>query len=895
MLPFASPGHSARRTSMYLLRSSVVVILLAITGPSPAAAPPQFEKDIRPIFREFCFDCHGATEELKGGLDLRLVRFLIRGGESGPAIAPGDVASSYLIDRVASGEMPPEGSRVPAEKIDILRHWIAAGASTSGDEPERLDPGIPITLEERSYWAFQPIQRPPVPEYGPKERIRTPIDALLRQEMPEGLSLSTDADRETLIKRVCFDLLGLPPTVEEMERWRTDPREDWYVALIDELLNSPHYGERWARHWLDVAGYADSEGFTTADANRPWAWRYRDYVIRSLNADKPFDRFITEQLAGDELAGVAQGDWTPEQIELFTATGFLRMAADGTGSGDSSPEARNKVIADTLSIVGSSLLGLSLNCAQCHDHRYDPIAQADYFAVRAVFDPALDWQNWKTPEQRLVSLYRATDREKAAEVEQQAQAVAKQKALKQQEYMAQALDRELQKYEEPLRQQLRAAFETRDRQQTDEQRTLLKKHPSVNITPGVLYQYLPQAAEDLKIFDQKINEIRARKPPEEFLRVLQEPPGQVPVTTLFHRGDHQQPQREITPAGLTVFAPEGKRARFPVDDPELPTTGRRLAFARWLTDKNNPPFARVIVNRIWLHHFGRGIVLTPGDFGKLGSTPTHPELLDWLAAEFRDSGWSLKSLHRLILTSTAWRQSSRRDSDRDQLDPENRFYWRKSLQRLDAEILRDRMLAASDTLNRDLYGPPVAIREDETGQVIVDGQQTRRSLYIRVRRTQPVAMMQSFDAPVMEINCELRPVSTVATQSLMLLNGEFTIEQGGRIADVAMREAPVFPMDELRWNTPDGKIEEFDSIALFQVPPPDNRQLPSQIRHAWRLTLCRDPSPRELRLAIGFAAKQLRTLDANRTAIPEESSAGRQMLANLCQMLLNSNEFLHVD
>jgi len=1031
---------------------TLLVLLVAPVGPW-AADPPQFEADVRPIFREYCFDCHGATDKLEGKLDLRLVRFLIKGGESGPAIVPGDAAASYLLQRLANGEMPPEGSRVPAEKVDVLRRWIDAGAPTRRDEPEQLEPGLPVTSEDRGYWAFQPIQRPPVPEYGSAERVRTPIDALLRQAMPQGLSFSAESDRVTLIKRVYFDLVGLPPTTAELERWRTDPREDWYTALIDETLESPHYGERWARHWLDVAGYADSDGFTTADADRPWAWKYRDYVIRSLNADKPFDRFVTEQLAGDDLAGPAQGDWTPEQIELLTATGFLRMAADGTGSGDNSPEARNKVIADTLKIVGSSLLGLSLNCAQCHDHRYDPIPQTDYFAIRAVFDPALDWQNWKTPGERLVSLYTTADRQKAAEVEQQAQAVAQQREAKQREYMTQALDKELQKYDEPLREQLRTAYKTRDSDRTAEQKALLAKHPSVNITPGVLYQYLPEAAEDLKKYDQKVNDIRATKPHEEFLHVLQEPPGTPPVTRLFHRGDHQQPQREIAPAGLTVLAPAGHRQSFAADDPAVPTTGRRLAFAQWLTDKDNPLLARVIVNRVWLHHFGRGLVGTPGDFGKLGSPPTHPELLDWLAAEFRESGWSLKSLHRLILTSTAWRQSSYRDPNRDRLDPENRFFWRKSLQRLDAEILRDRMLAASGTLHRDLYGPPVAIKEDETGQVIVDGQQTRRSLYVRVRRTQPVAMLQSFDAPVMEINCELRPVSTVATQSLMLLNGEFAIEQAGRLADAVLRETSTLTAEQLaalpplpagpgapwshgsgrfdeesqrvvnfsllthwtgrqwqggpslpdaaigwvflngagghpgnapfaavrRWTAPragvldvagslhhpsesgdgvrgrivsssrgligqwqvhhatietqqngitvqagdaidfitdclahetsdsfdwgvkltlkgsDGKTDVFDSAASLGSPMIDNSRLAAQIQRAWRLALCREPSPEEFHLAANFAARQLRVLAEDQGSVPEGSSAERQVVVNLCQMLLNSNEFLYVN
>lgn len=750
---------------------------------SSAAEAPAFETDIRPIFREFCFDCHGATEKHEGNLDLRLVRFLEKGGDSGTALLRGNAAESLLLQRIKNGEMPPAGGHLTPEQISVVERWINAGAPTLRPEPETLGPGVPITPEERNYWAFRPITRPEVAPANPEDRIRTPIDALLKQAMPEGLRFSPDADRVTLVRRVYFDLLGLPPSVEELAKWTAHPDENWFELLVNEVLESPHYGERWARHWLDVAGYADSEGATLADQERPWSWLYRDYVIRSLNNDKPFDRFLHEQLAGDELAGPANGDWTPEQIELLTATGFLRTAADGTGSGDNSPAARNKVVGDTLKIISSSLLGLSLQCAQCHDHRYDPIPQSDYFAIRAVFEPALDWKKWRVPNERMVSLMTAAERQKSDEIEAEVQKVAAERAEKQKGFMQDALNKELEKYEQPLRDQLRMAYETAEKDRTPEQKALLDKNPSVKITPGVLYQYLPAAAEELKKYDAKIAEMRATKPVHRYVRALVEPGGEPPVTHLFYRGEFEQPKQEVGPAALSVVSTDGTRYEFPKDDPALPTTGRRLAFAKWLTSAENPLTSRVLVNRIWMHHFGRGLVPTPGDFGKLGSEPTHPELLDWLASEFMAKGWSLKQLHRTILGSTAWRQSSYRDPAMNALDPENRFYWRKSLQRLDAEILRDRMLAASGTLNRDLFGEPIPIKEDETGQVIVDGQQTRRSLYIRIRRTQPVGMLQTFDAPVMETNCEFRPVSTVATQSLMLMNGEFTLEQAGRLAD----------------------------------------------------------------------------------------------------------------
>lgn len=770
----------------------VHVLVLIVMGcgqvSSAIAQPLTYEKDIRPIFRAHCFDCHGAAEELKGGLDLRLVRLLTKGGESGPAIVPGKGEESYLLDRLKDGEMPPGEGKVSAEEIRTIERWIAEGAKTARPEPELPGPGLGITAEERSFWSFQPIKRPEVPalsSFRKEDRVRTPIDVIV-QAAPQFSGFAADADRRTLVVRAYLDLIGLPPSPEEIQKWLGDSQEDWYDRLLSELLDSPHYGERWARHWLDVAGYADSEGYTAADADRAWAWKYRDYCVRSLNADKPFDQFITEQLAGDELAGPRTGDLTPEQIELLTATGFLRMAADGTGSGANTPEGRNQVMTDTLKIVGTSLLGLSIQCAQCHDHRYDPIPQTDYYALRAVFEPALNWQSWKTPQERLVSLYTEADRQQANQIEAEAQKVAAEKAQKQTEYMNQALEMALAKLEEPLRGPLREAYQTPKDKRTDEQNALLKKHPSVNISPGVLYQYLPDAAEDLKKFDQRIGEIRAKKPPEEFIRVLAEPPGAVPETKLFHRGDYQQPKQKVSPAALAVTVPEGQSAEFPLDDAALPTTGRRLAFARWLTSRDNPLFARVIVNRVWMHHFGKGLVATPADFGKLGTKPSHPELLDFLADEFIQSGWSLKKLHRLILTSTAWRQVR---------DPKSPF--RHSLLRLDAEILRDRMLAASGQLDLSLYGRPLNIKEDDTGQVIVEGAQTRRSLYIRQQRSRPVAMLQSFDAPVMETNCEIRANSTVATQSLMLLNGEFILNQSAKLAERAATEAVSLPPDQL--------------------------------------------------------------------------------------------------
>lgn len=791
------------------------ILLGSLCASAAASGDLTFEKDIRPIFRAHCYDCHGATEDLKGKLDLRLVKFMAAGGESGAAIVPGKPEESYLLDRVRSGEMPPGEGSLSAREVEVLEAWISAGAKTARPEPESIGPGLGITPEERSFWSFQPIRRPEVPDlsqFKDEHRIRTPIDALILAEISssgaaqESGPFAPDADRRTLVKRAYFTLIGLPPTPEEMAKWLADDSAAWYGNLIDELLKSPHYGERWGRHWLDVAGYADSEGYTTSDSERPWAWKYRDWVIRSMNEDKPFDRFLIEQLAGDELAGPREGDLAPEQIELLTATGFLRMAADGTDSGADNPAGRNQVMTDTLKIIGTSLLGLSVQCAQCHDHRYDPIPQTDYYALRAVFEPALDWKSWKRPRDRKISLYTEADRKRAAEIEAEAAELGKERGRKQAEFIRQALDQELMKYEEPLRTQLREAYDTPGNKRTDEQKALLKKYPSVNINPGVLYQYLPKAAEELKKLDKQMADIRAKKAEEQFLRALTEPASHTPETRLFYRGDHEQPKQTVTPASLTVTSPEGERVDFPVNSPEIPTTGRRLAFARWLTSGRHPLVARVIVNRVWMHHFGKGLVETPSDFGKLGSSPTHPRLLDWLADEFVQRQWSLKELHRLIMSSTVWRQSAVRLPN--SFPVPDSLLLRKPLVRLEAEIIRDRMLAASGQLDRTLFGKPVAIKEDDTGQTIVAGQ-TRRSLYIQVRRSRPVAMMKAFDAPVMETNCEARPHSTVATQSLMLLNGEFALDQAGQLAERIAGEPAT--------------LTEEQTAGLAKIPAPPQR------------------------------------------------------------------------
>ncbi len=862
-------------------RLAVLVVSLCAMGNLALAARPaedqplSFERHIRPILKAHCFYCHGGEGEAKGALDLRLKRLILAGGDSGPAIAPGKHAESLLYERVSSGEMPPTDKKVSADELALIAAWIDGGAATLRPEPDALEPGLEITPEERDFWSFQPIPAEvPVPSVTDADRARTPIDAFLVARLrQQGLAFSPDADRRTLLTRASFDLLGLPPTRDALAQFLADESPDAYERALDRLLDSPRYGERWGRYWLDVAGYADSDGYTTDDRQRPYAYKYRDYVIRALNADTPLDRFITEQLAGDELIEGDLSNHSPANLEKLAATGFLRMAADGTASGGIDHDlARNQVLADTLKIVSTSLLGLTVGCAQCHDHRYDPIPQADYYRLRAVFEPAYDWKNWRSPDQRLVSLWTDAERAQAAEIDAQIGAISNERAAKQAAFLDEVLEAELAKLSEETRAPLRDAYKAPKDKLTAEQTTLLEQNPAVSrISAGVLYQYRPDAIEELKKHDAQISELAAKKPPQDFIPVLSEVPGQLPATFLFHRGDHQQPKDEIAPGGLTVCSAPGGRLEIPVDDPALPSSGRRLALAQWLTGNDNPLTARVLANRVWLHHFGRGLVNTPSDFGAMGETPSHPELLDWLARDLISGGWRLKRLHKLIMTSTAYRQASARTDAIAQHDPDDRFYARMPVRRLDAEAVRDRILATSGVLSDKLYGPPMGVKEDGVGQIVVEaappaeGDPTghdafRRSIYIQVRRSQPLAMLHVFDQPVMETNCERRTVSTVATQALMLMNSEFVLQQAGYFARRVRDEAADDPAQ--------------------------------QIQTAWQLAFGRAPLEAEATRAASFLAAQVAP---GEDASPPEGTPANDPLVNLCQVLLSSNEFLYVE
>ena len=830
-----------------------------------------FEKDVRPILKAHCWHCHGEAQELKGGMDTRLARLLIKGGDTGSGIVAGDHSKSVVYERIASGEMPPGKKKLTAQELDVVARWIDSGAATLRPEPEVLAVGNTFTEEELKHWSFQPIIKPEVPSVAHQDQVRTPIDAFLLKKLEsQELSYSVQADRETLIRRVTFDLTGLPPTPEAIDRFLADPSPEAWGSLVDDLLNSPAYGERWARHWLDVAGYADSDGYNEQDVARPWAWKYRDYVIRSLNADKPWNQFLIEQLAGDELLTPPYQDLTPEQSDQLIATGFLRMCPDGSAAGG--PDvliARNDVIAETIKVASTSLLGLTVGCAQCHEHRYDPIAQTDYYRLRAIFEPAYDTIHWRVPNDRLVSLWSRETRAVAEAVDSELAEVAKKRTEELDGIVNETFERELKKLPAEQQSQARMARETAIDKRTPEQQQLIREFPFLNVDRGSVYLYLPDRLTGFnKKWDDLTAETSKKRPADDYVMCLNETPDQVPITRLFSRGDFQQPRQEIDPGELSVL--NTSSLQILLDDPMVPTTGRRLAYARHLTSGQHPLVARVLVNRFWLHHFGQGLVSTVGDFGVKGEKPSHPELLDWLARDFMDEGWSLKRLHRIILNSTAYQQASVRRPEHDTVDSDNRLLGRMNVHRLEAETIRDSILALSGKLVQKPFGKPVPVSPDDVGQIVlaVDTRDSagrpsgkveplgddeyRRSIYVQVRRTMPLGVLEPFDMPRMVPNCERRPISTGSTQALLMMNNPFVVQQSEVLAD---------------------------RIRIIAA------DAPGQVRIAWRLIFGRNASDTEIQSGVEF-------LTPAADASPEVANAA---LNHFCQALLSSNGFLYVD
>ncbi len=754
----------------------------------PPAMPEESlnQHDIIPIVLLRCVACHGARKQ-DGGLDLRTPASMLKGGRSGPAFVAGQPEKSRMMQRIESEACPPQAlllkyfvKRPPSNEVDKLREWIAMGAPVEDIEPDvaTRDPDPLISPEDREHWAFQPPA---------KSDAGQDVDLFIERRLAAaGLGFSPVPKRSVLIRRAFLDLTGLPPSPEEARRWRDASSAGWYSDMIDELLASPRYGERWGRYWLDLAGYADSEGGVSSDPLREVAWKYRDYVINSFNVDKPYDRFLLEQLAGDELIDHANAsEITDEMVNNLVATGFLRMGIDQTGSRTMNfvPE-RLGVIGDAITVVGSGVMGLTLECVRCHTHKYDPIPQRDYYRLKAVFQGAFDEHDWLSFKNRSVNVATRTQAARAKKVNPTLSARKKklEARLKQLESDTRiaTLRHHFPKQSEADRNATLTALRRADNQRSLKQRNLVEMLVVAELkTDGEQSEAVLAARLEMDALQKEINLIRARLAPTGEIRALWDR-GDPSPTYLLRRGEHDRPADLIGPGVPAVLTggdrPFDVRPPFPKGTPK---TGRRLAFVKWLTEPDHPLTARVMVNRIWHHHFGTGLVKTLENFGVKGERPSHPELLDWLARRFVAGKWSIKEMHRLIMNSRIYRQSSRITDDRLAKDPQNRLLSRMPMRRMDAEALRDSLLFVSGRLDETPGGVPDPVSVDREGQVSANPRESgdwRRSVYLQYRRTETPTMMATFDYPEMGPNCIDRNVSIVSPQSLMLMNNEHVRE-----------------------------------------------------------------------------------------------------------------------
>jgi len=766
-------------------------------------SPDAFDRNVRPILAANCVRCHSGGRP-RAGLDLSSAATVLAGSKAGPVLTAGNTDLSLIVQVLAAGHnthMPPDRQLSDAD-VDTIKAWVRSLPPAIVAQRKELQ----VTDKDRQHWAFQP------PRAGtPPAGARHPVDAYLLQTLrTKSLGFAPPAPRRLLLRRLSFDLTGLPPTPDEVETFVNDPSTDAYEKQVDRLLASPHYGERWARHWLDLARYADGEaerGETPAGG----AHHFRDYVIRSLNADKPFDRFLTEQLAGD-LA-------SPGDRDALIATAFLRLGLPSNAPGE---RARYDDLDDMAATTASVFLGLTVGCARCHDHKTDPIPARDYYRLVAVF-AGTERRNVPVP----------TEAEKAAFASAQTER-----------------DTELNGLRDKLA-ELDAP--TRDEREEDE-------------VPAPDFVGPPAPSRWSMRRQKEADELRAR---------IREREGEQPIyPTAVVAGESDHP----APVHLLMRGdPKAKGDAVSAGTPQVLNGGDailsagvpgRLALAQWLTRPDHPLTARVIVNRVWAQHFGRGLVATPSNFGPAGERPSHRALLDWLAGEFVRGGWSLKKLHRLIVTSDAFCQSSTAAEPAQRIDPDNMWLSRYPRRRLEAEAIRDALLFTSGRLNPVMYGPgargrpgdanlapeaarsPLAVREGP--------QQSRRSVYLFVSRASPSVLLESFDAPPPACPCDRRLATTVPPQALLMLNAPFVLEQADALARRVKRDAA----------TPDAQIDRLYRIALGRPPRPD-----------------------EANRALRFLADP--ALKAARPARKGLDDPGP--LADLAHVVINLNEFIYVD
>jgi mono/diheme cytochrome c family protein len=729
-----------------------VLLLCASASPqSDADGVRLFEEKIAPLLAARCGKCHGPeAPKAKGGLRIDTREALLKGGDTGPSLVPGKPDLSLLLKAVRwedpDLQMPPK-KKMPDEEIDLLKAWIVAGAPWSKSAVRARKPEKKITDADRAWWSFRPVREPELPPADPLARneIDRFIDAKLKAE---GLTPAPEADRRTLLRRLTFDLHGLPPTPEEIEAFEKDASPDAYEKQVERLLAHPRYGERWARHWLDLVRYAESDGYKQ-DAYRPNTWPYRDYVIRSFREDKPYDRFLLEQLAGDEIA--------PDDPDVLVATGFLRLGIYEYNQRDVKGQWRD-ILNDVTDVTGDAMLGLGMGCARCHDHKFDPILQRDYFALQSFFAGLL----WRDDQPLAAPAELAEYRKKRALWEEKTAAVRAEIAEIEKPFLDSAERNSVKKflpelqdiYRKPATE--RSPYESQIADLVDRQ-VLAERALIDGKIKGATRERWSALQRKLAEFDKD----KPRDLPSAL--VVSDVGPSVSPTTI--PGDPEK--RVIPPAFLTVLGGEAPKL-----EPRATSSGRRLALARWLIRPEHPLTARVMVNRIWQHHFGRGLVATSNDYGHLGEKPSHPELLDWLASRFVKDGWSVKAMHRLIVGSAAYRRAAAHPSpEAGRLkDPEDRLLWKAMPRRLEAESVRDSMLFVSGEFDSHMGGPAV------------DPNLPRRSIYTKVHRNTHDPVLEAFDGPETFSSVPARNSTTTATQALLMINGRWPLERAQAFA-----------------------------------------------------------------------------------------------------------------
>jgi hypothetical protein len=836
------------------------LLLAAFVAVFPLSAQTiSFSRDIAPILSTRCVQCHGGTDKMSD-LDLRTRESLLKGGKHGPGIVPGKAEDSSLYKHLTGLVQPmmPLGGRLDDQQIVVMKGWINAGApwdanatlvSSASPSEKKFTPA------QKRYWFFQPVAKPAAP---------ASMDSLVLAKLAEKqIKPNPAADKITLLRRATLDLTGLPPTPEETQAFLADESPEAFAKVVDRLLASPQYGERQGRQWLDLARYADTNGFK-ADEIRPNIWRYRDYVIQSFNQDKPYDRFIREQIAGDELY--------PNDLNARVAVGFLRHYTDETNQPVQELR-RQEILNDLTDTTATVFMGLTYGCAKCHDHKFDPILHKDYYRLQAFY------ANIRQKDDGVL----LTGADLEAYNRQLADWDAKTKDIRDQMHalVQNEAKSERDAYMDRFSAGTRAAIETPETKRTPLQSLLaFKAMPQISHPDADLAKKLPP--EERKKFNElaaQLKQFDLQKPKPPLADTVIDNGPVAPKTFVLAGGSWDAPKEEVQPGFLSILDPSNPKILQPAG---LESTGRRTVLANWLADPKNPLTARVMVNRIWQGHFGTGIVASSGDFGLMGERPANQALLDSLATTFVENGWSIKKMHRLIMLSSVYQESSAEQAQASAADPDNKLLWHYPRHRVEGEELRDAMLLTSGKLNPKMGGP--GIHPEVPAGVNTTGysswqpekdaaEANRRSVYVFVKRVLTYPMFDAFDAPNAQDSCTRRFSTVVPSQALTLMNDRLVLDWTRAFA---------------------GRVLDDAGLATDQ-----------QIERAYRLALSRAPNADERRAVSDFLTKQSTLIEARlanneKVLLPENLPAGADpakaaAFVDFCHALLSSNEFLYVN